>query len=274
LEEEKKSIPKEIQQGRAEVLMPCAYRQGTVSRKGSGAYRQQHEREAARNDGTSDDLRHRRAMAARSRRRSTAARNGLQLCGRPTKPLGRAGWAFKKKQLDEVRGGVRRSLPARGSNPNLDVAGHSRGERARFFGCSELLQWSFSFAALVPLGSRSNQAGKGMAGRRLRGMWPAKGGAAAEWAARPSGWWSGAHSPYSVEAAEWSTGALAAARRQTGAPARAVRLGGRTACGRELGGCRMRDESGSRWVVPSGSRGVERVAHLSALTGVREVRLA
>jgi hypothetical protein len=115
-----------------------------------------------------------------------------------------------------------------------------------------------------------------MAGRRLRGMWPAKGGAAAEWAARPSGWWSGAHSPYSVEAAEWSTGALAAARRQTGAPARAVRLGlGRTdGVWPRVGRMPDAGESGSRWVVLSGSRGVERVAHLSALTGVREVRLA
>ncbi|CAD6247990.1 unnamed protein product [Miscanthus lutarioriparius] len=115
-------------------------------------------------DGTNaDDLRRRRAMAART---------------------GRAGWAFKKKQLDEVRGGVRRSLPARLLEPLPRCWRPQPREESvllRLLGAPSTV---FSFAVLIPLGSRSSRAGKGVAGRRRRGMWPDEGGAATEWTAR------------------------------------------------------------------------------------------
>jgi len=98
--------------------------------------------------------------------------------------------AFKRKQLDEVRGGVRRSLPARGSKPNPRYCrSQLRGEGAllRLLGApstvrllrgySELLQRSFSFAAKQGracwgdsfAGCGWATAARDVAGRRRRG---------------------------------------------------------------------------------------------------------
>jgi hypothetical protein len=180
-------------------------------------------------------------MAARSRRRSTAARNGLQLCGRPTKPLGRAGWAFKKKQLEEVRGGVRRSLPARGSNPNI-AAGRGRASsaaRSSFNGPSPSRR-SFPWV----LGA--TKQGRAWRGDGFAGCGRPK---AVRRRSGPHGPRGGGVERTALTASRRRSGAQAPLRRRGGRPERQLErcawdLGGRTACGRELGGCRMRERVG------------------------------
>jgi hypothetical protein len=94
---------------------------------------------------------------------------------------------------DEVRGGARHNLLARGSNPN------PRCCRSQPLGEGALLRLLrapstvISFAALIPLSPRSSRVGKDVAGRWRRGIWSGDGGVRRRRTTWASRWWSGAH---------------------------------------------------------------------------------
>jgi len=162
---------------------------------------------------------------------------------------------------DEVRGGARRSLPARGSNPNPRCCrSQPRGEDAirRLLGAPSTVLLLRGARSLGSSEQPSREwrggatASRNLVGRQRRGLAAARRRSGPH---GPSRWWSGAHA--------LGAGALAAW---------AVRLGGRRAC-EELGAW---EDVGCGWgvVVLSGSRRVESVAHLSAQIGVTQARLA